>query len=126
MGLFLVTCVIDEGVYDNSFRVVKANSAADVAQYMLSQYESWQGFLKNSVFYIWLYDREEGPTQLWESMNRVILNQEDAEKLETAFRARIMTLTPERLLEWIARTRVDGDSSAQLAIHEIKEIEKVD
>ena len=59
-------------------------------------------------------------------MNRVILNQEDTEKLETAFRAWIITLTPERLLEWIARTRVDGDSRAQLAIHEIKEIEKVD
>ena len=52
MGLFLVTCVIDEGVYDSSFRVIEANSAADVAQYMLNQYDSWQGFLKNSVLYL--------------------------------------------------------------------------
>ncbi|MEM8809092.1 MAG: hypothetical protein AAF921_23285 [Cyanobacteria bacterium P01_D01_bin.44] len=126
MALFLVTCVIDEGVYDGSFRVVEANSVVDVAGYMLSDYDSWRWFLKSSLFYIWLYDREEGPTQLWESMNRVILNREDSDRLESAFSAWFKTLTPERLLEWIGRTRVDGDSSAQLAIHEIKVIEKVD
>ena len=37
MALFLVTCVFDEGVYENTFRVVKASSREAVAKYILNQ-----------------------------------------------------------------------------------------
>ena len=124
MALFLVTCVIDEGVYESSFRVVEASSKEDVAKYMLSNYDSWEDFIFRSIFYIWLYDDKEGPKELWDSMRRVIINEEDSNKLRNAFKPWFLSLSPESLLNWIHRTRVDGDSSAQLAIYEIKEIEK--
>ena len=50
MALFLVTCVIDEGVYESSFRVVKASSREAVAQYILTNYESWKDFISRSIF----------------------------------------------------------------------------
>ena len=53
MALFLVTCVFDEGVYENTFRVVKASSREAVAKYILNNYESWENFISRSVFYIW-------------------------------------------------------------------------
>lgn len=125
MALFLVTCVIDEGVYKNSFRVVEAASREKITKYMLDHYEFWEDFLLRSVFYIWLYDQKEGPVELWNRMNRVIVTREDSDKLENLFRSWLITLSPEALLKWIDRTRVDGDSSAQLAIHEIENIEKI-
>ena len=123
MNLFLITCVFDEGLYERSFRVVRASSKEDVARHMLRDYSSWEVFLEQSIFHVWLYDDEEGPKDLWDSMNRMIVNKEDSDKLKKLFDLWISSLSPERLLEWIRRTRVDGDSGAQLAIHEIKEIE---
>ena len=124
MALFLVTCVIDEGVYESSFRVVKASSREAVAKYILTHYESWEDFISRSIFYLWLDDREEGPKELWDRMRHVILNEEDSQTLRNAFTPWFLNRSPKQLLTWIDRTRVDGDSSAQFAIYEIKEIEE--
>jgi hypothetical protein len=50
MALFLVTCVIDEGVSESSFRVIQASSRASVAQSILKHYEVWEGFISSSIF----------------------------------------------------------------------------
>ncbi len=124
MALFLVPCVVDEGVYESSFRVIQASSRASVAKSILNNYASWEGFISSSIFYLWLDDQAEGPTELWESMRHVIVNQEDRNKLRQAFKPWFLNLSPEKLLKWIDRTSVDGDSRAQLAIYAIKEIEQ--
>jgi len=124
MALFLVTCVVDEGVYESSFRVIQAASRAAVAKYILNNYEAWEGFISSSIFYLWLDDQAEGPTELWERMRHVIVNEEDSKTLRQAFKAWFLNLSPENLLTWIDRTRVDGDSSAQLTIYAIKAIEE--
>lgn len=43
--LFLVTCVIDEGVYDSSFIVVEAESEIEIAEHILSDTSRWEWFL---------------------------------------------------------------------------------
>lgn len=125
MALFLVTCVIDEGVSERSFRVVNASSREAVARYMLTNYASWEDFIARSIFYLWLDDRKEGPRELWDQMRHVILNAEDSQTLRNVFTPWFANLSPQQLLTWIDRTRVDGSSSAQLAIYEIKDIEEV-
>ncbi len=57
-------------------------------------------------------------------MGRVISSREDGDKLRNHFRSWFMNLSPEEILKWIRRTKVDGDSSAQLAIHEIGAIKE--
>ncbi len=57
-------------------------------------------------------------------MRHVIVNEEDSNKLRQAFKPWFLNLSPEKLLKWIDRTSVDGDSHAQLAIYAIKEIEQ--
>ncbi|MDM8551478.1 hypothetical protein QUF72_15435 [Desulfobacterales bacterium HSG2] len=123
MALFLITCVYDEGVYESSFRVVKASSREAVAKYILSHYESYEDFVTRSIFYKWLYDPKEGPVELWDSMNHVILNSEDKNKLMNVFKPWILNLSPEEFLKWADRTRVDGDSEAKLSVYEIKQVE---
>lgn len=124
MPLFLITCVYDEGVYESSFRVVNAPSREDVARYILTNYESWEDYLSRSIFYLWLYDKHEGPAELWESMRYVIMNEEDSRKLRSLFVPWLLRLSPQEFLKWADRTHVDGDSQAKLAIHTIKEIEE--
>jgi hypothetical protein len=51
MPLFLVTCVCDEGVYANSFRVVEAPSRLAVAAYMQQHPERWNDFLRRSALW---------------------------------------------------------------------------
>ncbi len=126
MALFLITCVYDEGVYESSFRVIKASSREAVAKYILNHYESYEDFVRRSIFCEWLYDRKEGPAELWDSMNHVILNSADSDKLMNVFRPWILSLSPEKFLRWADRTGVDGDSEAKLSIYEIKEIEACD
>jgi len=117
--------VYDEGIYQSSFRVVNASSREEVAQYILTHYDSWEDYLSRSIFYLWLYDQNEGPTALWESMGHVIMNEEDSKTLMNRFIPWVLQLSPQELLTWADRTHVDGDSHAQLAIHEITEIEEV-
>ncbi len=125
MNLFLVTCVYKDGLSERSFRVVRASSEEDIAQHMIRDHSSWEVFIENAIFPLWLQDEKEGPEELWESMNRVILTREDSKKLRGLFDLWFSTLSAERLLSWIRRTRVDGGSAAQLAIHEIREIEEM-
>jgi hypothetical protein len=51
MPLFLVTCVCDEGVYANSFRVVEAPSRLAVAAYMRQHPYRWDDFLRRSALW---------------------------------------------------------------------------
>ena len=125
MNLFLVTCVYKDGLSERSFRVVRTSSEEDIAEHMIRDCSSWEVFIENAIFPVWLYDEEEGPKELWDSMNQVILTKEDSKKLRDLFDLWFSTLSPERLLLWIRRTRVDGGSAAQLAIHEIGEIEEM-
>ncbi len=125
MYLFLVTCVYKGGISARSFRVVRAASEEDIARHMIRDYSSWEYFIEQSIYPVWLFDDEEGPKDLWYSMNQMILTREDSKKLKDLFDLWFSTLSPERLLQWVRRTRVDGDSAAQLAIHEIREIEEM-
>jgi hypothetical protein len=51
MPLFLVTCVCDEGVYANSFRVVEAPSRLAVAASMRQKPYRWDDFLRRSALW---------------------------------------------------------------------------
>ena len=90
MPFFLITCVYDEGVYPEDFRVVEADSRLAVAQHIVQHPYRWKEFL--------------APARIWEEVR-------DEE------------WSPEELLEQIGKTHVDGDSLAQMRIHEIKNIE---
>lgn len=126
MALFLVTSVYDDGVSEGSFRVVKASSREAVARHILAHCDTWEPFITSSIFHLWLHDPEAGPMELWEGMNRVILNAEDRQKLMKVFIPWLRQLSAETFLQWVARTYVDGGSQAQLTIHEIRDIEVCD
>jgi hypothetical protein len=97
MPLFLVTSLIDEGMYGSSFQVIEANSKLEITAHMISNSWKWERFLRNS------YPDGLNYGTLLDCVRR-------------------SDITPERLLELIDMTRVDGDSYAQLAIHEITPI----
>ena len=126
MALFLVTRVYDEGFSERSFRVVKASSREAVARHILAHYDTWEYFITSSIFCLWLDDPHVGPKELWEGMNRVIVNGEDRQKLMNVFIPWVCQLSAETFLQWVARTYVDGSSQAQLTIHEIHDIEACD
>jgi hypothetical protein len=48
MALFLIACVCDEGVYENSFRVVEAPSRLAVAEGILRNPYNWADYLRRS------------------------------------------------------------------------------
>ena len=98
MPYFLVTSLIDEGMYASSFQVVEADSTVEIAAHMINFPHRWERFLRYAFPRDW---RGGGPNygSLWECVQR-------------------SDMTPERLLELIDMTSVDGDSTYQLAIHE--------
>lgn len=98
-NLYLITSLYDEGIYPSSFRVVEAASELAIAEHMLSHPQQWQWFLERS------YPRD------WQRPSWRVGSLWDC--------AQDPTMTPERLLELIKMTGVDGDSYAQLAIHKI-------
>ncbi len=102
MTLFLVTSLIDEGIYSSSFRVIEAESKLEIAAHMISHWHQWERFLRNSSPSDW-----RGGSANYGTLLDCV---------------RRSDITPERLLELIDMTRVDGDSDAQLAIHEISAI----
>ncbi len=51
VALFLVTCVCDEGVYENSFRVVEASSRLAVVEYIRQHPDRWDDFLRRSALW---------------------------------------------------------------------------
>ncbi|MBU7587513.1 MAG: hypothetical protein KAF91_32605 [Nostoc sp. TH1S01] len=54
MPLFLVTSLIDEGMYDNDFQLVEAESNLAIAQHMLAHPHQWENHkqltIRNSQF----------------------------------------------------------------------------
>lgn len=108
MALYLITSLIDEGMYANDFIVVEAESELAIAAHMLAHPERWGRFLRSAY-----------PSD-WRSGIAAHGNLLDC--------ARLPDMTPERFLELIQTTRVDGDSWAQLAIHEVtlKGLDEVD
>jgi hypothetical protein len=99
MALFLVTSLIDEGMYASDFVVVEAESELAVAAHMLNHPGRWGRFLRTAYPSDW---RGGGPNY--------------GSLLDCTT---LPDITPERFLELIGMTRVDGDSWAQLAIHEV-------
>lgn len=99
MPLYLVTSLYDEGIYPSTFRVVEAPSKLVVAEHMLSHPYQWSYFLERSF-----------PSDSIRPIPAIGTLRDWIED---------RTLTPEQLLELISKTGVDGDSYAQLAIHEI-------
>jgi hypothetical protein len=49
MALFLITSLIDEGMYDNDYRVVEAESREEVAQHMIDHPNQWQSYLRSAL-----------------------------------------------------------------------------
>jgi len=98
MPPYLVTSLYDEGISAANFRVVEAASKRDIAAHMLAHPDQWAFFLQRSFPQDW---RGGGPNL--------------GSLLDCA---RDPAMTPERFLELIDMTRVDGDSEAQLAIHD--------
>jgi hypothetical protein len=99
MPLYLVTSLYDEGISATNFRVVEAASKRDIAAHMLAHPDRWAFFLGRSLPRDW-----RGPRTNLGSL------------LDCAHDP---AMTPEWFLELIDMTWVDGDSAAQLAIHEI-------
>lgn len=98
-GLFLVTCVVDEGVYDNDFRVVRAPSRLAVAEDIVRDPWRWDDLLRGALFWDdvmgkYEYKGEEPPT-------------------------------PEELLEWMDSSTVDGDSYPRVSLYAILTIDNV-
>lgn len=100
MALFLITSLIDEGMYENDYRVVEAESREEVAQHMIDHSKQWENYLRSAYPRNW-----QGP-----SINYGTL-------LACAERP---DMTAQRFLELVDLTHVDGDSAAQLRIFEIQ------
>jgi len=99
--LFLITCVIDEGVYDSSFIVVEAESELEIAEHMLSDTSKWEWFLDRAYPHDWQQRQRKFVGSL---MDYIRENP---------------AMSPQELLELINITSVDGDSTSQLRIHPI-------
>jgi hypothetical protein len=99
MPLYLVTSLYDEGISPANFCVVEAASKREIAVHMLAHPEQWAFFLQRALPRDW---RGAGP-----HLGSLLDCAHDP------------GMTPERFLELIDMTWVDGDSAAQLAIHEI-------
>jgi hypothetical protein len=100
MPLFLVTSVLDEGVYENSFRVIEAKSEIAIAQHILDNPYHWEDMLRN--------------TTLWWDLTYYEYKYKEP-----------LGWSAEDLLKKIEETHVDGDSENQFRIHEITTIEKI-
>jgi hypothetical protein len=98
MPLFLVTSLFDEGIYESDFQIIEAESPRAIAQHMLEQPQAWENYLRSAYPSNW-QDRHFQVGSLLDCV-------QDPE------------MTPERLLELIDMTSVDGDSSSQLRIFE--------
>lgn len=64
MALFLITCVCDEGVYENSFRVVEAPSRLAVAEGILRSPYDWADYLRRSHLWEEVRDGRWCPDEL--------------------------------------------------------------
>jgi hypothetical protein len=64
MALFLITCVCDEGVYENSFRILEAASRPEVAEGILRHPYDWADYLRRSHLWEEVRDRTLSPGEL--------------------------------------------------------------
>lgn len=101
-GLFLVTCVYDEGIHPGAFRLVRSSSRRAVAEAMLADPYRWATFLR--------------PGGLFEAATRG----------DGAYYEESRPISADALLARIDASRVDGDSRAQLAVLPVPEIEGED
>ena len=69
MPLFLVTCVCDEGVYANSFRVVEAPSRLAVAASIRQHPFRWEHFLRRSGLWEAVRDGQWSAEELLKRMD---------------------------------------------------------
>ena len=69
MALYLVTCVYDEGVYENDFRVVEAESLLDVARHITQHPYRWADWLRRAYLWEEVRDEEWTPEELFEAIN---------------------------------------------------------
>jgi hypothetical protein len=69
MPLFLVTCVCDEGVYANSFRVVEAPSRLAVAASIQQHPYRWDDFLRRSALWEAVRDGQWSAEELLKRMD---------------------------------------------------------
>ncbi|MGF2040063.1 MAG: hypothetical protein RMZ43_032985 [Nostoc sp. CmiVER01] len=99
--LFLVTCVIDEGVYDSSFIVVEAESDLEIAEHMLSNTSKWKWFLDRAYPHDWQHRQQKFAGSLMDCIREN------------------PAMSPQELLDLINITSVDGDSTSQLRIYPI-------
>lgn len=100
MPLFLVTSLIDEGMYENDFRVVEAKSKLEIAQHMLDHPHQWENYLRIAYPRNWR-DQTFNVGTLWDC-------------------AQNPQMSAESFLELIDMTSVDGDSESQLRIFEVE------
>lgn len=98
MTMFLVTCVCDEGVGENSFLVVEADSRLAIAGDMLSDPYRWRRFLERTTLWwdLTYYEYKYGEPRGWSAAD---------------------------LLARIDATSLDGGSRYQTRIHEVKEVQ---
>ena len=100
MPLYLISSVCDDGVDENSFRLVEAASALAVAQDMLDNPFAWESLLQN--------------TELWWNLTRY--EDKYGEPLDW---------TAAELLDKIEATWVDGGSRNEVRIHGVGKIERI-
>jgi hypothetical protein len=100
MPLFLITSLFDEGMYESDFQVVEAESKQAIAQHMIDHPQQWESYLNRAYPSDW-----QDPSFNVGSLLECAQNPE---------------MTPERLLELIDMTSVDGDSTSQLRIFEVE------
>ncbi len=100
MPLFLITSVCKDGVDASSFRVVEAAAELDIAQAMLDDPYAWESLLNN--------------TEMWWDLTRYEYKYNEPLNWSAA-----------DMLDKIEATWMDGDSSNQMRIHEIGDIERI-
>ena len=100
MPLYLISSVGDDGVDENSFRLVNAESPLEIAQSILDDPSNWEPQLRN--------------TELWWDLTRY--EYKYGEPLDW---------TAEELLNKIEATWVDGGSRNELRILEMDAIERL-
>jgi hypothetical protein len=109
---FIVASTYDEGLSDDFFKLVEAESKSAIIKDILAHPNRWRKFLDRSYpnlrgfYYRQFCVAPNGDKTLWELLNE-------------------QQLTLEALTDYIELTRVDGDSSAKLDILEVKPEDRV-
>ena len=98
---FLVACVNNIGEYENSFRIVEAESRLAVAKAIVESPDIWSGWLRDSRLY------------------------DPIVRGNMPYYADAKPVSAEEALKFIDNSSVDGDSRARMSIHPITEVLKL-